>query len=169
MNLSIRELLNSLTFIGVIFHEIGHLLFCKFCGLKVFKVCYFRFGNPSGYVVHEKPKYFIHSFLVTLGPFISGIIISVLSYALSQYLEEGLGFRLVMIWFGGAVALHSFPSETDANDLWNDTNKHISANLFAVIGYPFVLLIWVANWLSLVWFDLIYAILLYVFVFSILN
>nr|WP_320020975.1 metalloprotease family protein [uncultured Draconibacterium sp.] len=169
MDLSLRGLLNNLTFVGVIFHEIGHLLFCRFCGVKIFEVCYFRFGNPSGYVIHEQPKYFIHSFLVTIGPFISGIIISALSYTFSHYLEESLASKIVMIWFGGSVALHSFPSETDANDLWKDTNKHISNNLFAVIGYPFVLLIWLANWLSVFWIDLIYAILLYVFVSNLLN
>jgi hypothetical protein len=46
-----RILVSVLTFPGIIFHELGHQLFCKFTGVRVIKVRYFRFGNPAGYVL----------------------------------------------------------------------------------------------------------------------
>lgn len=49
-------LISIVTFPGVIVHEMAHQIFCRLCGVAVFDVCYFRFGNPSGYVVHEIPK-----------------------------------------------------------------------------------------------------------------
>lgn len=45
--------ISVLTFPGVIVHEAANLLFCRFAGLAVFDVRYFRFGNPAGYVLHE--------------------------------------------------------------------------------------------------------------------
>ena len=42
------------TFPGVIVHEAGHLFFCKLFELQVYAVCFFRVGNPAGYVVHER-------------------------------------------------------------------------------------------------------------------
>jgi len=43
-----------LTFPGVIVHEAAHLFFCKLFKLQVYDVCFLRFGNPAGYVIHEK-------------------------------------------------------------------------------------------------------------------
>lgn len=48
-------LISILTFPGVIVHEIAHQLFCRICGVAVLDVCYFKAGNPAGYVVHEIP------------------------------------------------------------------------------------------------------------------
>jgi hypothetical protein len=42
----------AITFPGVILHETAHLFFCKLFKLQVYNVCYFRFGNPAGFVLH---------------------------------------------------------------------------------------------------------------------
>jgi hypothetical protein len=43
-------------------------LLCLF-NLAVFDVCFFRVGNPAGYVVHEKTEDFRTLFFVSMGPF----------------------------------------------------------------------------------------------------
>ena len=37
------------TFPGVIVHEAAHMLFCRLRGVAIFKVCFFRVGNPAGH------------------------------------------------------------------------------------------------------------------------
>lgn len=158
---TLREIISLITFIGVVFHELGHQLFCHLTGVKVHKVCYFRFGNPSGYVIHERPKQFFQSFLIAVGPFISGALFSALFYFLSKSYSWQEWQKYLLIWLGFSVAVNSFPSDTDADNLWKETNRHIFKNLLAIIGYPITILLWLANSLTVIWFDLIYAGLLY--------
>ena len=47
-------LIALVTFPGVIVHEAAHFLFCRLRRVAVFDVCYLRFGNPAGYVIHSK-------------------------------------------------------------------------------------------------------------------
>ena len=62
-------LIALLTFPGVIVHEAAHMLFCKLRHVAVLDVCFFRVGNPAGYVVHEPVNRFSTSLLITFGPF----------------------------------------------------------------------------------------------------
>lgn len=155
------EIISILTFPGVIFHELGHKLFCNWTGVRVHEVCYFRFGNPAGYVVHEQPHNFKQSFFISVGPFITGTFFALLFFAFSKMFPTESFIEYFFIWIGGSIAMNSFPSSGDAKGLWNETNRHIKNNFLALIGYPFALIIWVANALSVIWFDLIYAVLLY--------
>jgi hypothetical protein len=148
-----------LTFPGVIFHELGHQLFCKFTGVRVVKVRYFRLGNPAGYVVHETPTTFKQSFLIAMGPLISSSLVAVYFYTLGFSGWSTSNF--VFIWLGFSVAMHSFPSTQDATNLWKENNRHLrKKNFMALVGYPFALVIFVANLLRIVWFDLLYAVFL---------
>ena len=158
---NLRETISSVTFIGVVFHEFGHKLFCDLTGVKVKKVCYFRFGNPSGYVIHERPDKFYQSFFVAVGPFISGAFFALLFFFLSKSFSGQEWQKYLLLWLGASVAINSFPSDQDASGLWNDTNRHIGKNFLAIIGYPFAFIIWLANSLHVLWFDLIYAGFLY--------
>lgn len=157
----LREIISAVTFVGIIFHEFGHKLFCNLTGVKVIKVCYFRFGNPPGYVIHERAKNFVQSFFISVGPFISGTFFALLFFEISKSLAPDLWQKYFFIWLGGSVAINSFPSSTDAKGLWKDSNRHLTRNALAIIGYPFALLIWIADALKVVWFDLIYTFLLY--------
>ena len=157
----LREIISAVTFIGVIFHEFGHKLFCDITGVKVVKVCYFRFGNPAGYVAHERPKNFTQSFFIAVGPLLSGVIFALLFYYISMLYTWNDWQKYLFIWLGLSVAINSFPSNQDAKSLWKDTNRHISRNILAIIGYPFAIIIWIANSLNLIFFDLFYAGFLY--------
>lgn len=158
---SLRRFISAITFAGVVFHEFGHKLFCDLTGVKVYRVCYFRFGNPAGYVVHERTKIFFQSFFIAVGPFISGTLFALLFFFIAENQTSVNWQQVLFIWLGFSVALNAFPSDTDAKSLWRDSNRQISSNLLAVIGYPFAIFIWIVNALSILWIDLIYAFLLY--------
>lgn len=158
-------LITLATFPGVIFHELGHQWFCHLTGVPVSAVCYFRLGNPAGYVIHEQPPKFIQSLLICLGPLISGTAIALLCFV---FVECKAHFppwvEYVSMWMGISIAANAFPSSGDAKTLWHATNRHIKHNLGALLGYPFVLFIHIANLLSFFWFDFIYAGLLWALV-----
>ena len=157
----LRRFVSALTFMGVIFHEFGHKLFCNLTGVKVYRVCYFRIGNPAGYVVHERPRNFLQSFFVAVGPFITGTLFAMLFFYLAKNQATHDWQQVLFIWLGFSVAVNAFPSDTDASGLWRDSNRHIRSNLFSLIGYPFALIIWLANGLHFIFFDILYAFMLY--------
>jgi hypothetical protein len=70
-----------------------------------------------------------------------------------------------LYWLGVSIAMHSFPSSGDADNLWHYSKAAWRHNPLAVLGLPIVILIKIANVLSIIWFDLFYAIaLLLIFV-----
>ena len=72
------ELIAIATFPGVIVHEAAHMFFCKLRHVAVLDVCFFRFGNPAGYVVHDYADRFSTSFLICLGPFLVNSLLCML-------------------------------------------------------------------------------------------
>ncbi len=150
------------TFPGVIVHEAAHLYFCKLRKVAVFEVCFFRFGNPVGYVIHEDTDDFTTSFLVAVGPF---IINSLLCIAFSfpafvpvRIFGQGDPLSYFWIWLGVSIGMHAFPSTQDARVLWRAARKAVKTwNLLALASFPLVVLIYVANLLSFFWFDTLYG------------
>lgn len=158
----IQEIFSLISFPGVVFHELGHEIFCRISRVRVVKVCYFQFKNPPGYVIHNEPSKYHQAFFISVGPFISGIIFSVIFFLLSKYFSNSNQLlELLFIWLGGSIAMNCFPSTQDAKVLFKETNKHILRNPFVIIGYPFVLIIFIFGLLQIFWIDLIYAIILY--------
>ncbi|MDD5732136.1 MAG: M50 family metallopeptidase [Patescibacteria group bacterium] len=155
---------------GIIVHEFSHQLFCSLSGVKVFKVKYFQLKNPAGFVEHAQPRNFIQAFFISVGPFIFGTIISLLLFWFAIHTTTirpllPTTYYLLLIfsfWFGTAIALHCFPSSGDAKVLLLETNRHVlhRFNPFALILYPFVFIIKLANFLKRFYFDWIYAIIL---------
>jgi hypothetical protein len=149
-----------LTFPGVILHEFSHKKFCDWFGVKVLKVKYFgvpKGNGPLGYVVHEKPKKFRQTFFISTGPFMLNSIFAILFY----FLYFIIPVPYLFAWLGFSSALHAFPSSGDAYSLWYETKRHMKDNILAVVGFPIAILIWIANGLSMVWFDVMYAGLLF--------
>lgn len=156
---------------GIIIHEFSHQLFCVLVGVKVFKVKYFQLKNPAGYVEHAQPRNFIQAFFVSVGPFIFGTILSLLLFWFTAYTMINqplllttyyLLLPLIAFWFGTSIAVQCFPSSGDAKVLLLETNRHVlhRFNPFAIILYPFVFIIKIANFLKRFYFDWIYAIIL---------
>ncbi len=126
------------------------------------KVCYFRFGNPAGYVVHEAPESVWKHILIGIGPFIVNTILGFLAGLLavkkSLFTGELKGAGFFLVWLGLSIAMHSFPSTGDAKSIWQalwGKGAPFSAKL---VGTPLVGLIFIGALGSIFWLDLAYGI-----------
>ena len=150
------------TFPGVIVHEAAHMLACRMRGVAVLDVCFFRFGNPVGYVVHEEIHDFTTSFLVSVGPFFLNSLLCMLIcfpvYLPVQYFGISSPFSYFIMWLGVSIGMHAFPSTQDASVLFGEAKKAAAkGNPLAILSFPVVVIIYIANILSVVWFDYIYG------------
>jgi hypothetical protein len=148
-----------LTFPGVIVHEFAHKFFCSLTGTKVLQVCYFRFGNPAGYVIHENPATVWQHILIGIGPlFVNtglGLLIGMCAIPFKQSSSPVFG---ALMWLAVSIAMHSFPSTTDAKSIWKAV-WHQEAPISArAVGTPLVGLIFLGAAGSIVWLDLIYGV-----------
>jgi hypothetical protein len=153
------------TFPGVIVHEAAHMLFCKLRHVAVLDVCFFRFGNPAGYVAHEEIDNFSSAFLVCIGPFLINSLLCIL-ICFPAFLpmkvfgvEEPLSYFL--LWLGVSIGMHAFPSTQDANVLLVQAKKAVrSLHPLAILSFPLVLVIYTVNVLSIFWADFFYGVFL---------
>ena len=150
------------TFPGVIVHEVGHLFFCKLRNVAVFDVCFFRFGNPAGYVIHEGTEDFTTSFLIAIGPFVVNSLLCIIfcfpAFVPVRIFGQADLISYFWIWLGVSIGMHAFPSTQDARVLWRAAKKAMkSGNRLALVSFPLVVLIYVANILSFFWFDTLYG------------
>jgi hypothetical protein len=156
-------IVSTATFPGVIIHEAGHMLACRIRRVAVFDVCFFRFGNPAGYVLHEPIEDFNTAFLVSVGPLFANTLLCILicfpTYLPMRYFGVPSAFSYALLWLGVSIGMHAFPSTQDAHNLYDQAKKAArSANPLAILSFPLVAAIYIANALSVVWFDYIYGI-----------
>jgi hypothetical protein len=156
------EFIALLTFPGVIIHESAHLLFCKWGRVPVFDVCFFRFGNPAGYVVHEPPKNFSLAFLISVGPFIINSLLCIVlcfpAFVPVRIFDRPDPISYFLLWLGLSIGMHAFPSTGDAKVLWSQAGEAAKrGNLLAILSYPLVGVIYLANIGRIFWLDLMYG------------
>ena len=157
------QIIALLTFPGVIVHESAHLLFCKLRRVAVIDVCFFRVGNPCGYVIHEIPADFTSSFLVSVGPFLVNSVLCVL-FCLPAVVPVrifGIASPLSMfwLWLGISIGMHAIPSSGDAANLWAQAREAFKdRHPLAIASFPLVGLIMLANLGRVVWLDYLYGI-----------
>ena len=148
-----------LTFPGVIIHEFAHKFFCSLTGTKVLEVCYFRFGNPAGFVIHEKPATIWHHILIGIGPlFVNtglGLLIGILAMPFKLSIPPVF---FILFWLAISTAMHSFPSTGDAKNIWKAVWDHDAPFSARVVGTPLVGLIYLGAIGSVFWLDLIYGV-----------
>lgn len=154
----------ALTFPGVIIHEAGHLFFCRLFKLHVFNVCFFRFGNPAGFVVHEQSENFTAQFFVSMGPFFANTLLCIIfcSAAFLPVWELKIYDPLAYFfyWLGLSIGMHAFPSTQDLSHLWEKAPALAKkGNPLAILSLPLAGLLVVANYARVVWADLGYGIL----------
>jgi hypothetical protein len=151
------------TFPGVIIHELAHLLFCRLKRVPVLEVKFFQFNmQTAGYVLHGPVESFGASFLVSVGPFIVNSLLCMLiclPASIPYRLYGSSNFpTLVLLWLGVSIGMHAFPSTQDASNLSEQAKKAVAAkNKAAYLAYPVVGLIYLANLLSVIWFDALYG------------
>ena len=152
-----------LTFPGVIVHEFAHFFFCKLRKVVVFDVCYFKLGNPAGYVIHENTTNFNSTFFISMGPFLVNTILCLLiclpAYMPIKYFNLENPFSYFLIWLGVSIGMHAVPSNQDANNLFQQAKEEVKKqNILALISFPLIGLIYVFNILRILWADLFYGI-----------
>ena len=156
------QLVSIATFPGVIVHEAAHMWFCKLRDVAVLDVCFFRFGNPAGYVVHEEIKDFSTALMVSLGPFIINSLLCIFIcfpvflplriFGVKSFLSYFL------LWLGISIGMHAFPSSGDGYALYQNAKKAASSgNILAILSFPLVLLIYLANMGRIFWLDYLYG------------
>ncbi len=152
-----------LTFPGVIVHETGHFFFCRLFRLAVFDVCFFRLGNPAGYVIHERTDNFKALFFVSMGPFFVNTLLCMV-FCTAAFLpvwelktQDPLAY--FFYWLGLSIGMHAFPSKDDLSNIWElapEKAKH--GNLLAIVSLPLIAILYVLNYARVVWADLGYGI-----------
>ena len=162
-------LIAIVTFPGVIVHELAHQFFCRLFKVPVLKVCYFRVGNPSGYVLHEPPSSGWVSLLISIGPFFVNSIVgplvalpAILSFKFAppspQGMELGMAFLNVFLaWLGVSIAMHAFPSTGDAKTMWKKMFEPGQSIALKLVGVPLAAIIFIGAMGSIFWLDLIYG------------
>lgn len=152
------------TFPGVIVHEFGHELACRLTGTRIFEVCYFRLGNPAGYVMHEPPTSVWKHMFIGVGPFIAntiiGFLIGIFASRSAMHSGDAKPFGMLITWLAVSIAMHSFPSTGDAKSIWRSVWAKGSPILSKIIGTPLVGLIYLGAVASIFWLDLGYGILI---------
>jgi hypothetical protein len=155
-------LISILTFSGVIVHEYAHQLACRITGTAVFEVCYFQFENPNGYVVHEPSRKSLHTILISIFPFfVNTILGALISFPAAVSFNSGQPTDLldmVLMYFGVSIAMHSFPSTTDANTMWRAIWSKEGNFISKIVVTPLAGLIYLGAIGSVVWLDLIYGV-----------
>jgi hypothetical protein len=154
------QLIALVTFPGVIVHELAHQLFCRWFRIPILNVCYFRVGNPAGFVVHEPATKSYQSVLILVGPFLVNTVIgAIVAFpAAIPAIKFGTGDLLdyFLIWLGVSIAMHAIPSTGDAKAM-RQSVKGVSP-ITRVLVMPIVGVIYLATIGRLFWLDLFYGI-----------
>lgn len=164
------SLVSLLTFPGVVVHEIAHLIFCRLAGVRVHKVCYFRFGNPAGYVIHDPPKNPWLHLPIAIGPFLLNSVVGILfgCYGTRFYhSQQAVGYGVC--WLGISIAMHAFPSTGDARSLWTVAWSKGTPFLLKLAVIPLVIVIYLLSFGSVIWLDLIYGVVIVFYVPSLIQ
>lgn len=157
------QLISLLSFPGIIVHEFAHLLFCRLRKVAILDVCYFRFENPAGYVIHESTDNFYTTFLISMGPFFVNTLLCLLiclpAYMPIKFFDIEHPLSYVLIWLGVSIGMHAIPSNQDANNIYQQAREKVKErNILALISFPLVGIIYVFNLLRFFWADVIYGV-----------
>ena len=155
-------LISLVTFPGIIVHELAHQLFCRWNRVAVLRTCYFRLGNPGGYVVHEIPKHAHKSLLIGLGPFfVNTIIGAIIAFpAALPVIKFNCGDPLdyILVWLGVSIAMHAIPSRGDAKCMREAVSSDEVSGWLRMLIYPAVIIINLADLGRFFWLDAIYGV-----------
>jgi len=155
-------LITLATFPGVIVHELAHQFFCRLFNVPVFKVVYFKTGNPAGYVLHEVVANKWHSMLISIGPFFVNTVIGALiafPAALPVFkFDNGNVADYLLIYLGVSIAMHAFPSTGDGKAIWDDLKNSETSIFVKILGYPIIGLIYLGSIGRFFWLDLAYGV-----------
>ncbi|RQG92104.1 DUF3267 domain-containing protein [Natrarchaeobius chitinivorans] len=170
---------------GVVVHEFAHASACRLVGVRVLEVVYFQFGDPAGYVRHEQPRRYREAFVVSVAPFLVNTIVAFVAFLglatlvaasdvaslgdVRTISREPLAVGAGLAWLGLSVGIHAFPSTGDADVLWTRSRLEWRRSPLVLLGLPVVAVIYVANVLSWLWADVLYALGLLALAFALVG
>lgn len=157
-------LISLATLPGVMVHELAHQIFCYWTGTPVHRVCYFRLGNPAGYVIHGRAPGLWQHILIGVGPFFlnsfTGLILGFAATYLDHRARGLTPGPLVLYWLAVSIGMHAFPSTGDARSIWSAIWEKGTPILPRLVGTPVVGVIYLGAFGSIFWLDLAYGALL---------
>ena len=106
--IDLEEIIQGITFPGIMAHELGHMVFCKVCGVKIKKFSLFRPLQPLGYVSHAKPKKLFQEFLIVMGPLFFNTIVALALFSSIRFFQAP--YSWIVLWLGFSIAYNAFPS-----------------------------------------------------------
>ena len=153
--------LTGITFPGVMVHELAHELMCRVTRTKVLDVCYYRFGNPAGYVLSEKPSNVWKSLLISFVPFllnsVAGFLLGLASAAVYRTHGRIDVISTMLFYLGVSLAFHAFPSLQDAKAIDDELWKPQTSLVAKILCAPIVFLFAVKAVLDFVLLDMIWG------------
>jgi hypothetical protein len=160
----VRRIVSYITFPGIVAHEFAHAWACKRLGIRVHQVCYLRFGNPMGYVLHEQPTYAVQHILVAVAPFFVSTVLA-LAASLTACLLAGSPLfpetrdtaTVAAAWLSFSLALHAFPSGGDSDALMADVRSPEIGILAKGLLLPAVGMIRLGQLGARLWLDALFA------------
>jgi hypothetical protein len=156
MNLVLFYLINTVAAPGVVLHELSHAVCCVLARVRIFKIKLFQFGDPAGYVEHAVPDGFIPSAMISFGPLIFNSLVALVFF--SQFKTPYLSIKSILVlWLGIAAGLNAIPSFGDTKVLYKAAKKKVWKNPFVLLGFPFVLLLYLLNFLKQWRFHFLYT------------
>jgi hypothetical protein len=148
MNKIIDFFFEIVTFPGVIIHEMAHQIACRLMKVPVFEVCYFRLNTPCGYVVHDIPKTFAQTVMISIGPFIWNTLLGVAAYIPGRFSANHGIVEYFFIWLGGSIIIHAIPSQQDIDHISNWLEKKKVSAITKWIFYPATSIIKGVTWIG---------------------
>ncbi len=160
---ALHQLISLVTFPGTILHEWSHKFFCQRLGVSVQKVCYFRLGNPSGYVIHDPIKHLGKALVVATAPLLINTSVSIVIFAIALTISPYSSFSLALCWLGISSAMHSFPSTHDLESLYLNAKRLGVRRPLALLSLPMLWLIRTLRPRDTIWPGLVYAMVVLIF------
>ena len=155
--------ISIVTFPGIVVHEFAHQIFCRLLRIPVFRVVYFRVGNPCGYVEHEASQDPLKVFLTSTGPFFINTLLGILiltpvAVPVLKFREYADPLNLPLAWLGFSTLMHAFPSTGDAGNMVEQILKNKNVGILPrILSAPVIGLIYLGAFGSIFWLDLVYA------------
>ena len=160
-------LVTIFTFPGIVLRQIAHRFFCDLCGVPVYKVCYFRPANPSGYLINGKVNSLGKAILISFGPLIlSSFLCMIITFPFvlptfvlhSSFSNPSLW---ILGWLGLSIGMHAFPNSHDLKGIYEyleeSSNSSIGNSISKVLLKPLMI---IGKAGAMLFFDLAYAIVL---------
>jgi hypothetical protein len=155
--------ISILTFPGVIVHEFAHRFFADVAKVPVYKVSYFRLGNPAGYVMHGHVNSLKKSFLISVAPFLVNSVLCMLitfTSIIPIYILDAINVSwvfYVLLWIGFSIGMHAFPSDTDTKNFLAVVKGEKHHKILVMFAHLFSWFFGLANLLRVFWADAFYA------------